>query len=203
VSIESDKITFFSKIIYEKIDEENRNLSEAFLADREKQVGQLEKELEARRAKELGQAWKEALFKANEVTAREKSESRKQVMVLRESLIQKTMEDLAARFRSFAESDEYGDFLKELALRTVKTLESGSYIIYLTEADLKMHGEEVKAAAAARHDCSFELKAAASPIIGGLIVEEGGRRFMLDSGFSTVIEDARQKAGLKVSEILG
>jgi len=191
-------------MIYEKIDEEAKALSDSFNAERERQVDQLKKELEARRGKELDQASKEAGFRANEVTARERAESRKQVMQLRESLIQKTVEDLKNRFRSFTESADYGDFLREHALRTIKTLESGSYIIYLAEADLGRYAEAVKSSAAdARPDCSFELRAAAAAIIGGLVVEDAGRKFMLDGSFSELIEDSRHYAGLRVSELLG
>lgn len=191
-------------MIYEKIDEEAKALSDSFNAEREKQVDQLKKELEARRAKELDRASKEAGFRANEVTARERAESRKQVMQLRESLIQQTVEDLKSRLRSFTESAEYGGFLRELALRIIKKLQSGSYIVYLAEADMGRYAEAVKSSGAdARPDCSFEVRASAAAIIGGLVVEDAGRRFMLDGSFSALIEDSRHYAGLKVSEILG
>jgi vacuolar-type H+-ATPase subunit E/Vma4 len=193
----------FSKMIYEKIDEEAQGLSDSFHAERQRQVGQLKKELEERKAKELDRAAKEARFSANSSSAEERSESRKKVMLLRESLIEKTVEDIKNRFMSFIETPGYNGFLGELAARVIQDLGSGSYVIYLTSADLEKHADSVKAAAASRPDCSFELRASAASIIGGLVVEDGGRQFMLDGSFSSLIEGSRHYTGLKVSEMLG
>lgn len=198
----SDKITFFSKIIYEKIDEEIKNFRDTFKADRERQISELKRDLEVRRKKELSEVSKEAEFKARELTARERTESRQQIMLLRESLIEKTIESLKQKSASFTGSTDYGDFLMELAAGSISTLQTGDYIIFMTESDLGSYGDAVSRAASGRKDCSFELRAGSNQIIGGLIIEDSNRTFKVDNCFLSLIEDSRSDVGLKVKEIL-
>lgn len=203
MDIMSDKITFFSKIIYEKTDEESKKFHDMFKADRERQIFELKRDLEERRKRELSEVSKEAEFKASELKARERTESKHQIMLLRESFIEKTIERLKQKFVSFAGSPDYGDFLMALAAGTTRPLEAGDYIIYMTESDLGRYGGAVSSAASARQDCSFELRAGSNQIIGGLVLEDRDRKFSIDNSFLSLIEDSRSDIGLRVTEILG
>lgn len=203
MDIMSDKITFFSKIIYEKIDEESKKNHDVFTADRERRISELKTELEERRKRELSEISKEAEFKASELTARERTESRHQIMLLRESFIEKTIESLKQKFVSFTESPGYGAFLMELAAGATRHLEAGGYVLYMTDSDFGRYGGAVGSSVSARQDCGFELRAGLNKIIGGLVMEDRNRTFMIDNGFSSLIEDSRSYVGLRVTEILG
>lgn len=200
MSMMNDKITFFSKIIYEKIDEENRKLSDSFKIEKEKKISELEKELKKKRSRELAEALKEVQFKANEITAKEKLISRQQIIVLRDNLILKTVDNLRCKFLAFTETPEYEDFLLKLVIRTIMSLEGTGYRIYLTENDFKKYGQKIKELAATKLNSDFEIKIVSRPIIGGAIVEEKNGRFMLDNSFSSLIEDNKAKIGFEVSE---
>lgn len=173
-----------------------------FTADRERRISELKTELEERRKREFSEISKEAEFKASELTARERTESRHQIMLMRESFIEKTIESLKQKFVSFTESSGYGAFLMELATGTTRNLEAGGYVLYMTDSDFGRYGVAVGSSVSARQDCSFELKAGLNQIIGGLVIEDRNRTFMIDNGFSSLIEDSRSYVGLRVTEIL-
>jgi vacuolar-type H+-ATPase subunit E/Vma4 len=202
MSIINDKISFFAKIIYEKMDDENKNALDLFKAEKEKQISEFEKSSEEKRNKEIIEVAKKAQFKANEIAANEKSISKQQIMLLRENLIGKTIEALKNEFLNYIETPEYESFLLELVKQIIPTLDEGEYWLYATDKDFRKYKDKINEALVSMHMGGIELGTVPLPIIGGIIVEEKNKRFALDNSISSIIEENKPYIGLKVSELL-
>lgn len=203
MSIKNDKISFFSKIIYERIDEESQRESEEFKLEKEKQILELKENLEKRRNREIEKAEKKARFKANEIISDENSISKRVHMELAESLIQKTVEAVGDELLKFTETQEYENYLLEMIDQSISNMEGYRYYLYLTEQDLQKYGEKIDEFIRLKQRDGIELAVSQKPIIGGFVLEEKEKRFTLDSSLASTVESSRSHIGLKVTRILG
>lgn len=203
MSIKNDKISFFSKIIYERIDEESQRESEEFKLEKEKQILELKENLEKRRNREIEKAEKKARFKANEIISDENSISKRAYMELAESLIQKTVEAVGDELLKFTETQEYENYLLEMIDQSISNMEGYRYYLYLTEQDLQKYGKKIDEFIRLKQRGGIELAVSQKPIIGGFVLEEKEKRFTLDSSLASTVESSRSHIGLKVTGVLG
>jgi vacuolar-type H+-ATPase subunit E/Vma4 len=194
-----DKIVFFAKVIYEKIDEETKKTSETFDSEKEKQLSDFLKSLEDLKIKEVYETEKKAQFKANEIITKEKLASKQEILLLRENLINKVVSALEDKFLKFTETAEYINFLMELIKRSVSQADNELWLLYVTEKDFQKYSSEINEMLTDMNKSNISLYASTLPFIGGIILEDKNAKFRLDYSFSRLIEDNKAYIGLKVS----
>jgi V/A-type H+/Na+-transporting ATPase subunit E len=195
-----DKIKLFSKIIYEKTQEEKQKEFDKFEIEKGIKLEQKNKLIENKHKEILAEIQKKAQIKASEIVSKEKISTQKQLLNLKETLIEETITELKSLLSDFVCSQEYSELFREQVKYVLLSLDKGKYIFYLTEKDKSIHEGEILELAKNIEGLSVKVDIMNGDILGGVVVEDEGRRFRLDNSFSTKLNDFKQYVGLRVME---
>lgn len=197
-----EKLQFFSQLIRDKVKEEKQKDLDAFDAQKEERI-KTEKELIEKRKKEtIDELSRKVKLKTNEIVAKEKLDRQQRVLKLKESLVEKTMNELSKKLYEFVDTKEYESFLKSLIEAAKKKLEKADYIVYLSNQDYNRFAALVSESLADFSNGAITVKPSDKEMIGGIIVEDSTGRFRMDNSLVTILEDNRDLVGLKVMERL-
>lgn len=195
-----DKIKLFSKVIFEKTQEEKQKEFEKFESERALKLEEKRILIEKKHKETLADIQKKARFKASEIVYKEKSSVQKEILCLREALIEETISELKRLLSDFVCSKEYSEFFHEKLKKVLLSLDKGKYILYLTEKDKSIYEDQITEVVNDIEELSVKLEITKADIIGGIIIEDEGRRFRLDNSFITKLDGFKQYVGLKVME---
>lgn len=197
-----EKLQFFSQLIRDKVKEEKQKDLDAFDAQKEERI-KTEKELIEKRKKEtIDELSRKVKLKTNEIVAKEKLDRQQRVLKLKESLVEKTMNELSKKLYEFVDTKEYESFLKSLIEAAKKKLEKADYIVYISSKDYNRFAALVRESLADFSNGAITVKPSDKEMIGGIIVEDSTGRFRMDNSLVTILEDNRDLVGLKVMERL-
>ena len=163
----------------------------------------LMKETEAKYKSIIAERENEYLEEAYEIIQKSKSESerfageellhaemdsKKQVLLKREEIINNVMDSAKTRLAEFTHSGEYEEWLVKKAQSAAKEALEGGKIIYVSEDDMRyadklktIDGGEITVEAAPEHD-----------FIGGVRVYNTDRRISVDYSFKELLADEKQ-----------
>jgi V/A-type H+/Na+-transporting ATPase subunit E len=197
-----DKIKLFSRIIYEQVQEEEKQKFYSFDAEKALWLEEKKRSLEQKYGKSLAETRKKAEIKANELLSREKTAFRKDILAVKDALVEETVSAVKGLLAAFTGSEEYREFLFAQVKSIVYSLEKGSYIMYLNIKDKERLGDEILRSLEGINGISVRLEAAAQDVIGGIILEDEEHSFRLDSSLSTKLQEYKQHIGIAVMEAL-
>lgn len=197
-----DKIKLFSKIIYDEIQQQYSREFENFEKEKVKRLEVENRSINEKKAAVIRETVKRANLSASEIVSREKLNSQQQILALKESLIRELFEILINKMNNFVESQEYDTVLFKQVEEIFNTLDSGEYVLYLTERDVQKYGEKLLQMAWGLKKFSIWLQTADKGIIGGVILEEKNKRFRIDNTLFTKLQQQKHFIGLKLTECL-
>lgn len=207
VTIEQ-KLTLFSKLLNQDIKEEAN-----------KQMLALEKEYDQRmienkfavdkEAQEIvEQARKKAELKKVELISKGRLSSKKEMMVLREELIEHFMVALEAKIKTFTKTEAYKTYLEQV----IAGLDSlGAYEdrleIYLTPEDLTAYESFVKEKlmSLGLKESQLSFLTMKEELLGGLVIKDPVINMRIDESIRAIIDEAQdqiiEKVSLAITEV--
>lgn len=198
-----DKMNFFSKIIYERIDEELQKAQAEWELDRDRQLEEFLRYSAEKRGAEIFETEIESNRKANELTAVAKLQSRQTILQQREQLVDRAITAVMMKLQEFTETPSYGNFLLSLAKAAVTRSDGEECVMYLAEKDFERFGSFIEEEMERSTGGKIKVKPSPNRFTGGLKLESNRGRFRLDSTFEEMLRDNRSTIGKKMSDSLG
>jgi len=197
--IEGDKLNFFRKVIYERIDKEVEKSQMLFEQEKLQKLEEFNKYSNERKVNEIAEAKEKFNFKTMELITKAKHGSKQQILSFKETLIDNMISSLKNKFEEFAESEGYKEFFMDLINKTLQFIEEQSAVIYITKKDFDRYGFEVDKLLRGKN---ITVALTDKPIIGGIIIEDKDKNFRIDNSILCVIEVNKDYISLMLLEAL-
>ena len=115
-----DKISLFSKIIYDKVNEEKQERVEAFNIEAEKRINMEKEKIEEARRNLQSDVQKKSSIKANRIVAKEMLNKQREILFLKDKLICEALEAVGDKLIEFVSQAEYKEYFFTLLKNTIK-----------------------------------------------------------------------------------
>lgn len=205
VTIEQ-KLTLFSKLLNQDIKEE---MDEKFI--------QLEREYEKRMTESkfdtdkeaieiVEQATRRAEAKKTELISRARLSSKKEMMQVKEEMVEKFMVALREKAAHFVETPAYLTYLEGMInqLDELKNYKK-ALVVYVTKQDYEQHQQFIKSQLVklGLDEAKLKMEIATTSILGGLILVDTEDNTRIDMSMSETIAEAKEKIIDKISIAIG
>jgi len=205
VTIEQ-KLTLFSKLLNQDIKEETILKMKELEKEYEKLMAENKFETDKEANEIIEQTRKRAELKRVELISKGKLASKKEMMQIREELVDRFMESLNNKVRSFTSEEAYKCYLAKIieGLESLKGYEN-DLVIYLTESDLQNHKSFIEKAliniGLDARKLSFQV--AGEDILGGLVIKDPILNMRIDESIRTLIDEAKEGIVEKITIAIG
>lgn len=205
VTIEQ-KLTLFSKLLNQDIKEEI-----------DKKLNDLEKEYEKRIAENkfatdkeateiVEQARKRAEIRKVELISKGKLARKKEMMMLKEQLIERFMVALEDKVKEFTTSEEYKAYLEKTiqGLKGLKGYEN-DLIVYLTKLDYENNKDFIQdtlVKVGLKHE-KLNFEVATEDILGGLVIKDPVLSMRIDESIRALLNEEKDRIIEKISLTVG
>ncbi|GCD09117.1 V-type ATP synthase subunit E [Clostridium sp. FP2] len=197
-----DKISLFSKIIYDKVNEEKEGRLKDFRAEAQKRINvEKEKIEELRRCLQRDVA-KKSDIKANGIVAKERLKKQREMLFLKEKLIKEALENVGQKLVEFALLPEYKPYFLSILEKTLKEIDSGDYYIIILKRDYEKFKREIGVVLSNYSDRNVEIKISEEDFIGGIILKDIEGKFKIDNSLYSKLEESKEIIGVRVMEML-
>ncbi|MBU3128430.1 V-type ATP synthase subunit E [Clostridium tagluense] len=197
-----DKISLFSKIIYDKVNEEKEGRLKDFRAEAQKRIDvEKEKIEELRRCLQRDVA-KKSDIKANGIVAKERLKKQREMLFLKEKLIKEALENVGQKLVEFALLPEYKPYFLSILEKTLKEIDSGDYYIIILKRDYEKFKREIGVVLSNYSDRNVEIKISEEDFIGGIILKDIEGKFKIDNSLYSKLEESKEIIGVRVMEML-
>lgn len=198
-----DKIKFFSKIVFDKVQEEQQKDIDKFNKEKEERIKKEKEKLELKKKEAIKEINKKAQLKANELIAREKVESHQEVLKLRQKLLDETLNGLKDKLIEFTNDEGYKEVFLTIVRNTINKLDEGSYTLYLTKKDKTAYEDEVYKIIRENHKVKINVEETDDNIIGGIFMLSDDKKIRIDNTLYSSLIDMKQFIGAKLAEKIG
>lgn len=205
VTIEQ-KLTLFSKLLNQDIKEEATLKMQELDKEYEKRIAENKFETDKEANELIEQTRKRAELKRVELISKGKLASKKEMMLLREELIDRFMASLDDKVRSFTSEEGYKNYLTKIieGLDSLKGYEN-DLVVYVTESDFQNNKAFIEKALVNigldAKKLSFEV--AAENILGGLVIKDPMLNMRIDESIRTLIDEAKDSIVEKITIAIG
>jgi len=197
-----DKISLFSKIIYDKVNAEKEERLNAFTVESKQRINvEKEKIDELRRNLEKEVAMKSDI-KANRIVAKARLEKQREILFLKDKLIDQAIEDVRRRLVEFASLEEYKTYFLTRLQNSLKGLNKGNYYFVILKRDYEKFQIEIGDILKGYIDGSIEVKISEEEFIGGHIIKDFEGKFKIDNSLSSKLQESKEIIGIRLMEIL-
>jgi V/A-type H+-transporting ATPase subunit E len=197
-----DKINLFSKIIYDKVNEEKEERLKAFSYDAEKKINIEKEKIEELRQSLQREVAKKSNIKANEIVARERLNKQRAVLLLKDKLINDALQGVKEKLAKFVCSAEYKQYFISVLKSTLKCIDKGSYYIIVLNRDYEKFKIEIEGIGREYSDLHVEIKVSEEDFIGGVILKDFEGKFKIDNSIYSKLQESKEMIGVKVMEML-
>ncbi|MBU3145543.1 V-type ATP synthase subunit E [Clostridium sp. CF012] len=197
-----DKISLFSKIIYDKVNEEKEGRLEAFSLEAEKRINIEKEKIEVLRRNLQREVTKKSNIKANGIVAKERLNKQREILFLKEKLIKEALENVGQKLVEFASLSEYKPYFLSILEKTLKEIGSGEYYIIILKRDYEKFQSEIEEVLKAYNDRDAEIKISERDFIGGIILKDIEGKFKIDNSLYSKLEESKEIIGVRVMEML-
>ncbi len=197
-----DKISLFSKIIYDKVNEEKEEKLEAFSYDAEKKINVEREKIEELRKSLQREIVKKANVKANEIVAKERLNKQREMLFLKDKLIQDALENVREKLVGFVCSEGYRSYFVDTLKKTFQGIDKGSYYIILLKRDCEKFQSEIKVIQSEYCLGNIEIRISEEDFIGGVILKDFEGKFKIDNSIDSKLQESREVIGIRVMEML-
>jgi len=197
-----DKISLFSKIIYDKVNEEKNERLSAFSKESEKKINFEKDKIEKLRNKLQSEVTKKSNIKANAIVAKENLNKQREVLFLKDKLIKETLKNIGERLVEFALSAEYKTYFISSLRKTLKTIDNGHYYIILVKRDYENFKSEIEVILEEHKNLDIVIEISEDDFIGGLILKDFEGKFRIDNSLDSALQESEEVIGVRVMEML-
>lgn len=196
-----DKLSLFSKIIYEKLDKEREEGILEFEKKKNEKLSLEHKTITLLREEVLKDIEKKGRFKRNEIISREKLKLKKENMFLRKQLIKEVVMETYKKIEEFIKGPQYKDYLLGSIAEILGKVKPGSYELMLIKEDIEKYKDEIMSILEKFPEIRVELSYSNEDILGGILLVDECKSFVLDNTINSKIHDNKELIGGKVMEL--
>ncbi|MBU3206311.1 hypothetical protein LGK99_01340 [Clostridium algidicarnis] len=197
-----DKISLFSKIIYEKLNEEKEEKLKAFNEEAELKINTEKEKISQIKKVSEREIIRKANVKASEIIAKENLNKQREMLRLKDDIIKTTIEEIKNKLLDFVNSKEYEDYLMSTVTKNLRLLSKGEYYLIVLDRDFNKYESQIKAILKDFLDKKIEIKVSKEDFIGGIMIKDFEGRFNIDNSISAKLEESKELIGIKVMEML-
>ncbi|MBU3203366.1 V-type ATP synthase subunit E [Clostridium algidicarnis] len=197
-----DKISLFSKIIYEKLNEEKEEKLKAFNEEAELKINTEKEKISQIKKVSEREIIRKANVKASEIIAKENLNKQREMLRLKDDIIKTTIEEIKNKLLDFVNSKEYEDYLMSTVTKNLRLLSKGEYYLIVLDRDFNKYESQIKATLKDFLDKKIEIKVSKEDFIGGIMIKDFEGRFNIDNSISAKLEESKELIGIKVMEML-
>ena len=197
-----DKISLFSKIIYDKVNEEKEERLEVFASEAQKKLDiEREKIEELMRSLQIDVS-KKANIKANVIVAKEKVSKQREVLTLKDNLVRDALEDVRQKLVEFVSLPEYKPYFISALKRTFEGKDSGNYYLIVLKRDYERFKDDIEVICGEYPQRNVEIRISEVDFIGGIMLKDFEGRFKIDNSIYSKLQDCKEVIGVRVMEVL-
>ncbi|SUY47079.1 H+transporting two-sector ATPase E subunit [Clostridium putrefaciens] len=197
-----DKISLFSKIIYEKLNEEKEEKLKVFNEEAELKMSAERKKIAQIKKVSEREIIRKANVKASGIIAKENLNKQREMLRLKDDIIKTTIKEIKDKLLTFVNSKEYEDYLMSTVTKNLKLLNKGEYYLIVLDRDLNKYQSQIKAISEGFMDKRVEIKVSKDDFIGGIMIKDFDGRFNIDNSIYSKLEESKELIGIKVMEML-
>ncbi|MGH4139299.1 V-type ATP synthase subunit E [Clostridium sp.] len=197
-----DKISLFSKIIYDKVNEEKEERIEAFSVEAEKKISVEKDNIESLRRTLKRDVTKKSNIKANGLVAKERLNKQREILFLKDKLIDEALENVREKLLEFVHTLEYKAHFLSLLEKSLKEVDSGKYFIIVLKRDYEKFQNEIGVILSNYSDRNVDIKISEEDFIGGIIIKDFEGKFKIDNSIYSKLQESKEKIGVRVMEML-
>ena len=188
------KLNIFSELVLKDATQQRDELIKAVEAERNERLTQKENEFLQRAYEEIQATVADVKKSSNSKLLQAELDSKKQLLIKREQIINDVMDEAEKRLREFKNSADYKKWLLDTVSQAFSEVGNGSKTVYIAAEDLQYKSEmenndEITVEAAQEHD-----------FLGGVKVYNSDRRIAVDYSFKEMLSEQKseflQKSGL-------
>ncbi|MGH4118850.1 V-type ATP synthase subunit E [Clostridium sp.] len=197
-----DKISLFSKIIYDKVNDEKNEKLEALNTEIEKKLDAEKEKIEELRRNLQIEVTKKSNIKANGIVAKERLNKQREILFLKDKLIQSTLENVREKLIQFVGLPEYKLYFISTLQKTLKEIDSGNYYIVVLKRDKEKFNSDIQVVISEYPNLNVEILVSDVDFIGGVVIKDFEEKFKIDNSIESKLQDSKELIGVRVMEML-
>jgi len=198
-----DKISLFTKVIVERIELDFQQKNKKLVKYYESHRSTIIKDNEKRKKEAIASATKDAITKKQQMILRSRSTMHLEVLKKKQEFIERIIEEVKKKTRTFTSTVEYIEFLKEAIKQVLSRFSGNQFVNFSFSSDDIKNNQKVilSTIKSFRDEDTYKIKADNS-LIGGVFVKSGDGRLEIDFTVNNIIEDSKKLIGEYLSSWL-
>jgi V/A-type H+-transporting ATPase subunit E len=197
-----DKISLFSKIIYDKVNEEKEDRLEDFAKEAQKKINIEREKLEELMRNLQIEVSKKSNIKANTIVAKERLIKQREVLFLKEKLVNDALEDVHGKLVEFVSLPEYKPYFINALKRTFDGIDKGDYYLIVLKRDYERFKGDIDDVGDEYPERNVEVIISEVDFIGGLMLKDFEGKFKIDNSIYSKLQESKEIIGVRVMEVL-
>ena len=198
-----DKISLFTKVIVERIELDFQQKNKKLVKYYESQRSTIIKDNEKRKKEAIASATKDAITKKQQMILRSRSATHLEVLKKKQEFIERIIEEVKKKTRTFTSTAEYIEFLKEAIKQVLSRFSGDQFVNFSFSSDDIKNNQKVilSTIKSFRDEDTYKIEADNS-LIGGVFVKSGDGRLEIDFTVNNIMEDSKKLIGEYLSSWL-
>ncbi len=198
-----DKISLFTKVIVERIELDFQQKNKKLVKYYDSQRSTIIKDNEKRKKEAIASATKDAITKKQQMILRSRSTMHLEVLKKKQEFIERIIEEVKKKTRTFTSTVEYIEFLKEAIKQVLSRFSVNQFVNFSFSSDDIKNNQKVilSTIKSFRDEDTYKIEADNS-LIGGVFVKSGDGRLEIDFTVNNIMEDSKKLIGEYLSSWL-
>ena len=198
-----DKISLFTNVIVERIELDFQQKKKKLVKYYESQRSTIIKDNEKRKKEALASATKDAITKKQQMILRSRSATRMDVLKKKQEFIERIIEEVKKKTRTFTGTAEYIEFLKEAIKQVLSRFSDDQFLNFSFSSDDIKNNQKVILSTIKpfRDENTYKIEVDNS-LIGGVFVKSGDGRLEINFTVNNIMEDSKKLIGEHLSSWL-
>ncbi len=197
-----DKISLFSKIIYDKVNEEKEERIGIVSSEIEKKINVEREKIKDLRSHLQREITKKSNVKANGIVAKERFNKQREVLLLKDELICHTVKIVREKLMEFVRFEDYKPYFINSLQKTLSGIDNGNYYIIVIKRDYDRFKNEIAVVLSDHSNVNAEIIISEEDFIGGLMLKDSQGKFKIDNSIESKLQECKELIGVRVMEIL-
>lgn len=195
----TEKLNTFTALVLKDASQRRDEILVEVKKEREERLSQKETEFLEEAYEEIQDSVSEAKKHSGERVLHEELEAKKQLLAVRESIIEEVMSAAAAELCEFVKSERYETWLTDKIKKSLAEVGKGSKTVYISSDDLK-YKDKIEKLEEGKITVEAVLE---NDFLGGVRIYNSDRRVAVDYSFKEMLRDRRaaflQSSGLTIN----
>jgi len=198
-----DKISLFTKVIVERIELDFQQKKKKLVEYYESRQSTIIKDNEKRKKEAIASATKDAITKKQQMILRARSAMHLEVLKKKQEFIERIIEEVKKKTRTFTGTAEYIEFLKEAIKQVLSRFSDDQFVNFsFSRDDIKNNQKVILSTIKSfRDEDTYKIEADNS-LSGGVFVKSGDGRLEIDFTVNSIMEDSKKLIGEYLSSWL-